>query len=403
MNEKECEYMDELNMEKQKQQKGLLMGGLLVVILLIIGTVASYFLTPKPKKVFTTAIESIYSLSKENNKNAETLGGTFTLSTDLHSDQKEQEKILEILNNLNIKIDYKLDTNAKKMQMVLNSHYKDKELLDASMNIENDKAYVFLKDIYSKYLLVPSEGIEEIFKTFENTKDYEVALKHLKNAFEKALKDKYFSKENTTISLNGKNVKVVKNNLVLDEKNLKEIAKVLGEELDNNEFVESCSRITKTTEEEIRKRLKELKDNIDIEETLTVSIYTKGMQNKFAGISFQDDNDTISIFKNTETNYSYEIKANRQNYKGDMEIKVNNKDKSIKLSFDIEGIKGSVTFNFVSNENINFNEINTNNVISTEDLSNQEAMKILNNLQKKEGIVEFIEAITSLYSSNFSF
>lgn len=396
--------MDEVSMEKKKQQKGLLIGGIVVVLFLIIGTFAAYFLPTKPKKVFTTAIESVYSLSKENSKQSDKLGGTFTLSTDLHSDNKQEEKIFEILNNLNIKIDYQVDTNAKKMQMLLDSHYKDKELLAASMNIENDNAYIFLKDIYSKYLLVPSEGLDKMFKTFENTKDYEIVLKYFKNAFKKSLKDEYFTKENTSISLNGKNVKVSKNNLVLNEKNITEIANVLSEELNNKEFIESCSRITDTSEEKIRNGLEELKENVDIEETLIVTIYTQGLQNKFAGISFQDENEKFSIFKNTETNYSYEVTANRQNFKGDIEIKVSNKkDANIKLSFDIDGIKGFITFDFVSNENVDFNKIDENNVVSTENLSNQEAMQIINNFQKKEGIADFIKAITSLYSSNFSF
>lgn len=398
--------MDEKNANiKNNTKKGLIIGGIVLVLFLLIGTL-TYFLMPvKPQKVFTTAIEKVYAASKENSLDTSTLGGKFTIATDIHSNKEEEEKILEIINSLKISMDYKMDTKNKKMHIALDSDYKDKELLNASMDIEDNKAYVFLQDIYSKNLLVPVEGLEEMFTTMEKAKEYEVILKHVKKALDKALKEEYFSKESTTITLNGKSVKVTDNQLILNEKNVKEIANVLSDELNNEEFIESFSKLTDYSKEETKEMLENLKNNgIDLEDgTLTISIYTKGLQNQFAGISIHDESDVISILKNTETNYSYEIKIEDKNYKGDIELKVKNNDVNMQVSFDIEGIHGSISMDFIENKNINLPEVDKNNTIAIENLSESEAMEILNNLQTKESITELMQALSSLKAIGLNF
>lgn len=395
--------MDENNANvKKNTKKGLIFGGIVVVLLLLVGTL-TYFLMPvKPKKVFTTAIQEVYEASKSNFNGI--FGGKYTISTDIHSDNKEIEKILEIVNKLNISMDMGVETKSKKMHIDLDSNYNNKELLKASIDVLDNNAYVFLNDIYNKNLLVPMEGMDEMFSLMENVKDYEIILKYFKDAFNKSLKDEYFTKENKNITLNGKSVKVTENKLTLDEKNQKELAYALSDELNNEEFIESFSRISDMDKEEVKEMLKDMKENIELEDgTLYVSIYTKGINNEFAGIEFKDDKDVISILKNTKTNYSYEIKVEDKDYKGNIEAVIKDNDMNLKVSFDIEGISGSITMDFVENKKVNLPEIDTTNAISVENLSENEAMEILNNLQNKEGIIELMQTITSLSSIGFNF
>lgn len=395
--------MDENNANvKKNKKKGLIIGGIVVVLLLLAGTF-TYFLMPvKPKKVFTTAIQEVYEASKSNFNGI--FGGKYTISTDIHSDNKEIEKILEIVNKLNISMDMGVDTKSKKMHIDLDSNYNNKELLKASIDVLDNNAYVFLNDIYNKNLLVPMEEMDEMFSLMENVKDYEIILKYFKDAFNKSLKDEYFTKENKNITLNGKSVKVTENKLILDEKNQKDLAYALSDELNNEEFIESFSRISDMDKEEVKEMLKDMKENVELEDgTLYVSIYTKGINNEFAGIEFKDNKDTISILKNTETNYSYEIKVEDKDYKGEIEAIIKDNDVNLKVSFDIEGINGSITMDFVENKKVSLPEIDTTNVIPVENLNESEAMEILNNLQNKEGILELMQTITSLSSIGFNF
>ncbi len=396
--------MSENENAKKINKKGLIIGGIVVVLLLLIG-VLTYFLMPtKPKKIFTTAIEKVYDTAKENSQVDDLLTGKFTLSTDLHSNKAEEEKVLDILNNLKISMDYGMDAKSKKMHIALDSDYKEKELLNASIDVLNNQAYVFLQDIYSKNLIVPIDGIDEMFNTLENVKEYEVILKHMKNALEKSFKEEYFSKESTTITIEDKKVKVTDNKLTLNEKNVKEIANVLSDELNNEEFIESFAKIANVTKEEVKDMLADLKnEEVDLEDgTLYVSIYTKGLQNTFVGITFKDESDEISIYKNSKTNYSYEIKIDNKNYKGEAEVKTEKKDIYMKVSFDIEGISGFVTFDFKEN-NATLPDVDTTNAISIEDLSENEASEILNNLQQKEGIIELIQAFSNLNAISLDF
>lgn len=389
----------------KKNKIGFIIGGIVLIILLLIGAIAAYYFAPvKPKKVFTTALDKVYSYTKDNNKNLESTSGKISFSTDVHSDKSEEEKILNIVNNLDLSFNYEMDVNQKKMNVYLESRFKNKEMLNATFAMENNSAYIFLHDIYEKYLQIPTEGLEKMFETVENKKEYEIVLKQVKNALNKALKDDYFTKNKTTLSIDGKNVKAIENKLILTEKNSKEIAIILSEELNNDEFIKSVSHITTTSEEKIKERLNNLKiEGLDLENgNFTISIYTKAFQHEFLGVAFEDGSDTITILKEAN-HYSYTLKIDKETYKGNVEIKIDQQDVYLKIYFDAKGINGSISLNFVTDKTPNISIIDTSNSIPIETLNEKDSMEILNNIQKKEGIIEFIQAITSLYSSNLSF
>lgn len=390
---------------KKTKQKGLIIGGILFLVVLLLGMIIFTLVSVKPKKIFTTSIDKVYSYVKENNNTIETTSGKFTFTTDLHSKNTQEEKILDIVNNLILSIHYAVDIDNKKINMDLDSQYKNKELLKANLFVENENAYVFLNDLYSKYIQVPIEGFDEAFATMKNKDDYEIVLKHLKEALNKALKDDYFQKENTTLAIQGKNIKVTENKLILNEKNTKEIASILSVELNNDEFIKSVSKITTNSEEKIKERLNSLQDenkNLN-SKNFTISIYTKGFQNEFMGIEFKDEHDAITILKEKKENYSYLLKTNNETYKGNVEIKTNKKDIYLKISLDTKEINGSITFDFVNDETPNIPNIDTSNAILIDSLKDTDSIDILNNLQKNEGVVEFIQSIASLYSANLNF
>ncbi len=392
------------NKEKKIRKKEIIFGGILLIAFVLIGTIAFTFISIKPKKVFMTAIDRVYSYSKEKNKQINRTSGKFSLKSDLHSNNSEDEKILKILNNLDLSYNYIIDSKNKKMYVEFDSNFKNKELLKASFSFENEKAYVFLNDVYNKHLEVPTTGINEMLNTLNNLNEYEVILKQIKEALQKSLKEEYFKKETTYISLNGKREKVTENKLILNKRNIKEITTVLSNELNNKEFIQSVAKISLKTEEEIKESLNSLKKEFSNlkEETLTVSIYTKGFKKEFAGIAFKNEKNEITFLKKNKTNYTFEIQNNQVTYKGTIEINENNAGMNLKISFDSKGTTGSIVFNF-ENTTIDFPIIKTDNVLSIETLSEKDSMEIIKNIQKKEGVLELIQAITSLYSSNLKF
>lgn len=394
--------MDENNLNAKKfTKKGILLGGIVLIVLLVIGAVAAYYFTPlKPKKVFTTALDKVYEASISNQQELDSLIGKMTLKTDLHSSDDSIENILKILNDMDIRYEYGMDFKEKRMHILLDTYYKEKELLNATIQLQDENAYVNLKDIYDKTLQVPMEGLDEIF-SMVNQKDYDIILKHLRNALDKALKENYFSKENANISLDGKDVKVTKNNLLLNEKNVSEILNTLKQELNNDEFVESFTRITNLSREDVEDMLEEIESSdLTLNQPITLSIYTKG--HDFKGIEITDGIDTFSLLKDKDTKYTYEIKIDGSAYKGNLELQNKGNNINLKISFDTNEINGSIAFEFGYTENGKLPDLDTSNVVSADNLTEEEQMIIMENLQKKEGIALLMQTILNSSMLDFS-
>ena len=403
--------MDEANMEKERKdsnnKKFLVIGSCIAIVLIVLG-VLGYFLfkgaSTSPKDVFTTAIKTVYKTYNENldKMNVDKSGSTISIKTDLKSTDEDVNKILEIVNAIGINMNYGVDITNKTMHFELDSTYNDKDLLAFAMDIKNENAYVELKDIYDKTIVAPVEGFNDLFENY-NVEDYKTVLENIYSALEKSLKEEYFTSEETTITSDGKDVKVTSNNLVLNEKNLKEIVLSLTTSLNNDEFITSLANITKTDKEEIKEALEELQtEDFTIDETLTISIYTKGMQHEFMGIEMKDESkNVISLLKNTDTNYSYKIKTDDVNLKGTIDI-VSKKDSlDLAITFNYAGYSGKVSMNFTYDKNYNYTEVNTNNTVLADEMTENDLMEIYTNIQNNEGILSIIEEISSLTSLEF--
>lgn len=391
--------MDEKNVKGKK--KGFLIGSIVLIILLVIGACAAYYLTPvKPKKVFTTVIDKVYEASQSKQKELDSLIGKVSFKTDIHSDIQSEEKILEILNNVHIYYESGMDFKEKRMHVLLDTKYKEKELLNASFDFQENNAYIYLKDIFSKTLRVPMEDFDKIF-SMVSPKDNEVILKYLKNGLNKALQEKYFTKESTNITLNEKNIKVTKNELILNEKNLKEIINVLKEEMNHEEFIESFARLTSMSQEEIKEMIEQLDvDSITLEDTITISIYTKGKE--FKGFEIKVEKNSFTFLKQNNNNYVYEIKGNESNFKGNVEIIIKENTINLKIYFDAKEMNGSFTIEFGYSENEELPKIETSNVVEVEKLTEAEQMEIIENLQKKEGVALLMQSILNISGFDFS-
>lgn len=393
--------MDENNVKENKNtKKGILIGAVLIV-LLVIGAIVAYYFTPvKPKKVFTIMLDKVYEASKSTQKELNSMVGKMTLKTDIHSNEASIENILGILNDLDIRYEYGMDFKEKRMHVLLDTFYKEKELLNATIQFQDENAYVNLKDIYDKTLQVPMEDLDKVF-SMVNQNDYDIILKQVKNALEQSLKEKYFSKENTNITLEDKSVKVTKNSLLLNEKNLSEILNTLEQELNNDEFIESFARVTNLSREDVKDMLEEIDSSDEtLENPLTISIYTKGQG--FKGIEVTDGIDSFRLLKVTDTEYTYEIKIDGNTYEGNLELQMKENDIHLKISFAINEINGSITFDFGYTENGKLPEFDTSNVISADSLTEEEQMAIMENLQKKEGIALLMQTILNSNMLNIS-
>ena len=158
--------LEQTGREIPKKKKGILIVSILFVVFVLLGTILYPIVVTKPKKVFTTAIDKVTSLAKQTTKeDLQLYGGSFSLEMDLTSNDKNAQKVLDILNQMQLGFAYKVDYDEEKMVIDLHTDYKKKDLLDLSMYFHKNEAYVFLQEIYDKYIEVEAKGIEELFSS----------------------------------------------------------------------------------------------------------------------------------------------------------------------------------------------------------------------------------------------
>ena len=304
---------------------------------------------------------------------------------------------------MNITMDMKADANEKRMQLNLSSTYNQKDLLNATFNVIQNVGYINLDSLYDKTLSTPVEA-ESFFELFSKGNDVATILENGKNALEVSLKDEYFTKEKETLTIKDKEVKANKSTLVLNEENTKKILKSIISELNNDSSLSALANVTETDKEEIKDALEEYIsqcEEIKIEDPVYISIYTYGVKNEFAGIVIKDSIDTISILKTEDDTYTYNINVDETTYTGTITYQENKNTIDCSITLDIEGIRGTIHFKTTSYDSISMDEIDVNNTISIEELSETDQMTILENLQKQEGLVELIEALQKLNLFSF--
>lgn len=396
MNEKET-----MEIEK-KNKKGFLIASILFVSFVILGTILYPFVVTKPKKVFTTAIDKISTLTKKNLEEEfpEKFKGIFTLKTDLTSKDENVKYVLELLNNMDLGITYQIDYPNKKMQVSMESSYNKKDLLHFDIIFQEEETYLFLKNIYSKYLKFTTIGLEDLFSTKLNKEDYEIVSKQFQSALKKSLKDRYFTKDTETITIDGKDKKVTKNSLLLNEENLNKIVEVLVSELNNEEFIKSYAQISNLSETEIKEMFQELEKNKEIHLTnaITISIYTEGRNTTFIGISIYDEENTCTLLKRNDSIYDYALETSETKIAGTLEIQKKDTSLEVKMIFDANDISGNIVLNYNYKEETNIPNIDAENVVDANLLTKEEQEEILNNFQKNEGLVELSQEFMKLFA-----
>ena len=108
--------LEQIGREIPKKKKGILIVSILFVVFVLLGTVLYPIVVTKPKKVFTTAIDKVTSLAKQTTKeDLQLYGGSFSFQMDLTSNDKNAQKVLDILNQMQLGFTYKVDYDQEKM------------------------------------------------------------------------------------------------------------------------------------------------------------------------------------------------------------------------------------------------------------------------------------------------
>lgn len=283
-----------------------------VVILLLVAGVSYKMITSSPKNIFKGVINSAYK----------DVDAAFTAFDEFTKTYNFEEKAIVV------NFDTTLDTNIKEITEITDQlgfkikdvtvgvtagvDYKDekvlaggfikgeKEKIDATMMLEDGIFYIgtsLLEDVL-KYkddtLDIDFSELKEVIESAEistDVNDYRNAVKSIKNAFIASISNEYTEKESAKLEIAGKDVKVTKNSLVLDEDSLEYMIETIADKLtEDDEFLKSASAIGGVDKKEIKEALKMLKESAgEIEESaeVKINIYTKGFLNTYAGFGLE--------------------------------------------------------------------------------------------------------------------
>lgn len=307
-----------------------------------------------------------------------------------------EDALIQLINKINFKYVTKVDIKNKKLLYQFNPTIDDKELFNVKL-INNDKNnYLFLGNIYDKYIQL--EGIDfevtdimdSSIRTEEINEIYDVILQSLKEN----LKEEYFVREDATITVGNDSKEVLKSTLVLNQKNTIELFSNVVKSLKENEKTKSI--ITKYYPEFFNEFEEQIKLSEDIENSSV--LYFSTYMNKITGKHYQYEIKTTSEYENFTANYILnDIKELDINYTSNYSEEYN---KSYKIFIETNEEETTIEVKDVNNKTIITSTITNEKITYNQnyEVDGQDALvKFTYEIKQVEGKEEYKILMSGLF------
>lgn len=391
---------DSLYNPKKKRKLGIVIAVFLILVL--IGGIVWYVFIGS-KNIFKLAIDSSFNYLTNNIINYKTVNGTFSIDIDGSASDSASDDMFKILNKLELSGNYGIDYKNKLIDLSLKSKYDGNELVDADIYMENGNGYIYLADIYDKYVKAPIDDYDDMFSNIDKQDDYKILLNSIKIAILDALKDNYFT--STKEKVDGKQLK--KTTLKLDHDNYMAIRKDVCNKLANDtDFLNSYSKVSGDTVAEIKESLKnDISDDSDFEE-VSISIYTTILTMKAVRIEIEKFDNQIIVNENGDK-YSFKLVDDKKTvYDG--EISVNGKKDNMTYNIRINDKENNSSIKVIFNNAVKYNgkvdKKDVSNSVNIDSMTSDEVFGIYSNLLGSAGIKELYQDISNFMNSiDFSY
>ena len=404
---------EDFNVKKPKK-KGLIIS-LIIIAVIIIALLLVYFLVfAKPQFIFNSAIDKLFAIEEETNDSVK-INSKVKVSMETE-DTSMQEQLSE-LEKYTFNLNTQLDIKEKDAAFGLGLEYDNEEVVNANIYYNNEQLYAYLNGLFDKYIQIdmPQEAKDSLKTAFEsfdisdeqrekNKKAIEIIRDELKNQIKE---EGTFEKEKVTVDLNDKETKVNKSMLVLTEKDLLNVlANMCGNLADNDEFIDCFEESPKDALNQISDELKNTETESKNE--VTISIYTKGLLNKFVGAEIEinvaeaDQKVTITILQEEKEIYSFNVEMKASSAKVDLvkgkietQIETDNKEEQkgkTTLTMEIAEVgTAKIEVDYSAEFNKGIDGVDLNNVVNMNSLTEQDMQGIMEKLMERPLIGEIIE------------
>lgn len=297
------------------------------VVVLIIAGISVKTITSSPKAVFKSTINKTYKEVNNYLKEYDKVKEKFSLeekAMNFNGDIKFETNIEELksedFNLSDYKIGFDLGIDPKKEKILLGGSLNGNNAsIDAKLHLEEEKIYltssaidepIELTEIASDLGIDLSE-LSTFYESFSeagkiDTADLQYIVKTFKDALIKTLDTKKMTKTNGKFEVDGKNVSATKISYELDEDTITDSIKSLCEQLlEDDEFISKVSKMFDIDKSDLKDGLKELKssaNDVELEDSIFLNIYIKGLLNEVVGFSIEiDEDEYVSFYKNDKT------------------------------------------------------------------------------------------------------
>ncbi len=413
------EEIDKKFNEKKNGTKAIIIFVLLIII--AIGAAAGYFiLNSKPKAIMKNFVNKVSN--KNNVEKIENIDMDVSLSAKLDSDDAQTKLAFKELSKCILKIGTQFNIKDKQETIEFGLDYDNKDVIDAQVILDKENAYAYFDGIYDKYIKVDigEDALKELNKSMElmgneNIKAYnEETIDILKTVLnEKIDKSEDITQENTTIKISDKEKKVKVSTIKLSSEEFINVMSDFYLKLSEAKMYEN----DENAKESIKKAADELKKlTVNKEDYIKISIYTEGIDNKFAGLNFtiyvkeQDVNLNMELLKSSSNSYEYMISgdtkgANITIATGEIKIEeeINNKEEqkekiiiTAEIPATITGdskISAEITIDTHTKINSQIEKIDTTNSVNIEEITQEEIISMVEKLQKRPLIGDIITSL----------
>lgn len=329
----------------KKKNKGLIIGIVLVIIVALaaLGYFVIYPFIMKtyfndPKNVYETTIKSafksistttndlvhnkaIYDINVTFDSNIETFkdfsGYTFNVNLGVDPENKLLQEEFGISDS-NTKTDYFYKyylKNNKIYESYSGSIYKDSYIYRGEADPE---------DANDLFKLFSSEDLFETSNKLDN-EEFEYLINKLSDTIVGSIDENKLSKEDSSITVNGKTLKVTNNKYTIDNEAITNTIKYFKDEISSDDkTLDIIAKLMDVEKSEIKEAIKDIeidKDDLDDDFGAVISIYTYGTKNEIVGFALNSSDDDLDIHYYTKDDaFEFRMRSNSENeYTGKME------------------------------------------------------------------------------------
>lgn len=401
------------NASKPKKKGKIIVGIILgIIVIAIIALISVYFLVfSKPENIFSMAIDKITTL---DTKTFDTIKVSSEIKPTIEIEDETANELAQEINKFSLSVGAQMDYQNQGEIVDLGLKYDDESVVSGKLYYNDGKIYAYLEDIFDKYISVDlneedAKQFKELFDltTIQNKKENaKLALSILGDEIiEQINSNGTFEKSKEDMNLNGKNTSVTKMTLVLNEKELSTVIANICNNLANNEEFLNCYE--ESPKDALEEMASDMEDNeLTNDNEFRISLYTTGLLYNVVGfgieIDIKDDEDlsmSAMMLKESNELYTFSYNQGEDYIDGKLELQIDENSKenqsgNAKITLQIsDGGTISMDINYSTAYNEPIDEIDINNSIKAEDLSQEDLLGIMEKLMERPIIGDFVSGL----------